>query len=442
MYFINSNIGKLDDRYFIGLEGQYIFTLHFRLEKEGETDYIVRSHGNYEMKRSVNVDIELEAGTYFVLMKISAKRDTRRPTVNEVIRDSCRDKQDKVINIGLAYDLAHAKGQNKETQKEKNEREAREEKKRVAKKKLLHAKLREQKLRQWQLEMKQRARERRHSKKKEDRHRKKAEAGAAAGATGQDGPPDTKDASDEADPSYAATNGVATAEAGSDLVENKEGENLLLDHNAAHLPSPPADLSSPAAATPPGDLSPPIEAETETKHSAPIEPTDATTSTEAKSKNEVSAPGSATEEQSQKLESPPQDVPAVLVNGTSPGIDPAASSTAGGPPPDDSDYASDASFDSSVDSDLDFLEGQETAVIEALVTESDDEDAEFANDPWNAVCVVGLRVYSKDQDTVVEVVRPTEDDTDDEPARDIDDVGQGFSREPAGDDVETKTGQE
>lgn len=432
----------MDDRYFIGLEGHYIFTLHFRLEKEGESDYIVRSHGNYDMKRSVNVDIELEAGTYFVLMKISAKRDTGRPTVDEVIRDSCRDQQDKLIQIGLAYDLAHAKGQNKETENEKNEREAREEKKRVAEKTLLYTKLREQKLRHWQLEMKQRARERRHSKRKEDRHRKKVEAGAAVGATGQDGPPATKDASDEADPSNAATNGVTTAEAGSDLVENKEGENLQLDQNAAHLPSPPADLSSPAAATPPDDPSQPTEAETETNDSAPIKPTDAATSTDANSKNEAPAPGAATEEQSPKFESPLQVVPAVLVNGTSSGIDPAPSSTAGGPPPDDSDYASDASFDSSVDSDLDFLEGQETAVIEAVVADSDDEDAEFADDPWNAVCVVGLRVYSKDQDTVVQVVRPTEDDGDDEPARDIDDVGPGVSREPVGDDLETKTGQE
>lgn len=429
---------KLDDRYFIGLEGQYTFTLYFRIEKEGETDYIVRSHGNYNMKRSVNVDIELEAGTYFVLMKISAKRNTERPTVEEIIRDNCKAKQDKLIQIGLSYDLAHAKGQAKESESEKIEREAREEKKKVAEKKLLYAKLREQKLRQWQLEMKQRARERRHSKRKEERHRKRAEAGAPTDEIAQDGTPATEDPPVEGDPSGATTNGVAAAEAGSNLVNTKE----LPDQDAAHLPSPPADLLSQAAALPLGNPSAPKEAETETQDSAPIKPTEATAPTELNSKNEAPAQEATAEEQSQKFESALQAVPSVLVNGTPSDIEPAPPSTVAGPLPDDSDYASDASFDSSVDSDLDFLEGQEAAVLDAAEAETDDEDAEFTNDPWNAVCVVGLRVYSKDQDTVVQVVKPNEDDGDDEPPRDIDDMSKGARREPVGDNLETKAGQE
>lgn len=436
---------KLDDRYFIGLEGQYIFTLFFRIEKEGETDYIVRSHGNYNMKRSVNVDIELEAGKYFVLMKISAKRDIRRPNVEEVIRDNCRAKQDKLIQIGQSYDLAHAKGQTKESEAEKLEREAREEKKRAAEKKRLHAKLREQKLRHWQLAMKQRARERRHSKRKEERHRKKAEAGAMTEGTAQDGKPATEDPPVEGHPSEDATNGVATAESGSDPADAK----VQPVQDAANLPSPPADLPSQAASLSPDNPSAPSDAETEPQGSAPTKATEVTAPAEVYSSN-APAQEAATQEQSQKFASALQAVPSILVNGTTSGPEPAPPSTAAGPTPDDSDYASDASFDSSVDSDLDFLEGQEAAVPAAVEAESDDEDAEFTNDPWNAFCVVGLRVYSKDQDTVVQVVRPAEDeddtddadDADDEPPRDVDDISKGASKEPVEDTSETKTGQE
>lgn len=425
---------KLDDRYFIGLEGQYIFTLYFRVEKEGEKDYIVRSHGNYNMRRSVNVDTELEAGKYFIRMKISAKRDTQRPTVEEIIRDNCRDKQEKLIQIGQSYDLAHAKGQIKESEAEKLQREAREEKKRAAEKKLLHAQLREQKLRRWQLEMKQRARERRHAKRKEDRHRRRTDIGASTDGTAQDGKPAAENSPVEGNASGGATNGVSTAEAGSDLSETK----VQPDQDAAHLPSPPADLPPQAPLLPPGKPSAPNEADTETQGSGLTEAKEVTAPSEVNSNNNAPVQEAAVQAQSPKLESALQAVPSVLVNGTPSELEPAPPSTAAGPSPDDSDYASDASFDSSVDSDLDFLEGQEPAVLSAAEAETDDEDAEFANDPWNAVCVVGLRVYSKDQDTVVQVVRPAEDDIDDEPPLDVDDISKGASREPVADVSKTK----
>lgn len=429
---------KLDDRYFIGLEGQYIFTLYFRVEKEGEKDYIVRSHGNYNMRRSVNVDTELEAGKYFILMKISAKRDTRRPTVEEIIRDNCRVKQDKLIQIGQSYDLAHAKAQIRESEAEKVEREEREEKQRAAEKKLLYAQLREQKLRRWQLEMKQQARERRHSKRKEERHRRKTEAQVPADGTAQDGKPATENPPVEGGSPENATNGFATAEAASDVAELKAQP----DQDAAHLPSPPADLLSQATPVPPGKPSTPSDADKETQESDPAKAEKVTAPTEANSHNNAPVQEAATHEQSQKFESALQAVPSILVNGTPSDLGPAPPSTTAEPSPDDSDYASDASFDSSVDSDLDFLEGQQADEPSAVEEETDDEDAEFVNDPWNAVCVVGLRVYSKDQDTVVQVVRPIEGDVDDEPPLDVDDISKGISNEPVANVAETKSDQE
>lgn len=114
-------LSQLDDRYFRGLEGQYLFHLQFRIHKEGEDDYIVRSNGSYYMKRSVSTELTLEAGTYIVLPKITATRDPSYPTPEEVVRGTCRDRREKLLQIGLSYDLAHAKGGFRSIAKEKKE---------------------------------------------------------------------------------------------------------------------------------------------------------------------------------------------------------------------------------------------------------------------------------------------------------------------------------
>ncbi len=53
-------LSQLDPTYFKGLEGSYEFELLFRIEHEEDqdNDYIVRSHANYVMRRSVSTDIE------------------------------------------------------------------------------------------------------------------------------------------------------------------------------------------------------------------------------------------------------------------------------------------------------------------------------------------------------------------------------------------------
>ena len=67
--------------------------------------------------------------------------------------------------------------------------------------------------------------------------------------------------------------------------------------------------------------------------------------------------------------------------------------------------------------------------MEELAPEDDEENAEFADDPWNAVCVVGLRVYSKDSDLSVEIVRPRQDEEDGDTPLDVDDASKGASAE-------------
>lgn len=121
---------QLDERYFKGLEGQYRFELSFRLHKAGDEDYVVRSQNYYRMNRSVNVELDLEAGEYVVVVKIDAQRNERIMPVEEVVRAYAKERREKLLRIGLAYDLAHSKGKINETPEEKAAREAYEKKKR------------------------------------------------------------------------------------------------------------------------------------------------------------------------------------------------------------------------------------------------------------------------------------------------------------------------
>jgi hypothetical protein len=81
-------LSQLDDRYFNGLQGQYSFRLQFRLheiESPGDEDYVVRSHGNYLMERSVVAELKsLAAGTYSVFIQVVADRDTTANSVSNI----------------------------------------------------------------------------------------------------------------------------------------------------------------------------------------------------------------------------------------------------------------------------------------------------------------------------------------------------------------------
>jgi hypothetical protein len=109
-------LSQLDDRYFDGLQGQYNFRLQFRLhevDSPGEQDYIVRSHGNYLMERSVVTELKtLGPGTYSVFIMVVADRDTSHPSVEDVVKAQCRRRvdNDKLAQVGMAYDVAHSKG--------------------------------------------------------------------------------------------------------------------------------------------------------------------------------------------------------------------------------------------------------------------------------------------------------------------------------------------
>ncbi|KAI5868171.1 hypothetical protein GGS23DRAFT_602067 [Durotheca rogersii] len=107
---------QLDNRYYRGLHGQYNFRLHFRMHEQGRPDsedYIVRSHGNYLMDRSVSVEIpSMEPGNYSIFISIEGERNTHLQAVEDVVKEQCRKRveNEKLAQVGYAYDLAHSKG--------------------------------------------------------------------------------------------------------------------------------------------------------------------------------------------------------------------------------------------------------------------------------------------------------------------------------------------
>ncbi len=145
-------LSQLDDTYFDGLQGCYAFDLQFRLEEgeEGDpNDYVVRSNGAYAMARSVSTDIELEAGTYVVLMKITATRQINDPPVEDLLAKYAEERRNKFIQIGLSYDLAHAKGVYVESRAEKMERKRKEEQRKQEQKARIKTKTRERAEKHW-----------------------------------------------------------------------------------------------------------------------------------------------------------------------------------------------------------------------------------------------------------------------------------------------------
>ena len=378
------------------------------------------------MHRSVSADLELEAGTYSVLMKVTAKRYSNRATPEEVVREYSKRSQDKLLMIGMAYDLAHAKAQIKETEQEKALREQREKKRKAAEHKQLREEFRAQKYRRWLLTKKAHEREKRHAHAKEQRRRKKADERKAAEV-----PDDTAKAAPPVPDSQMPLVNGETSKAEEQATGGATKTAPL--ETVPELPSPPAEPATKDSA--------PAEADIPNK--------DKTTEDKVRQFNHSLA-----------TTFPHLNIPdgSISAAPTSPNGPPPPPSTAGGPR--DDGYDSDASFSSSIDTDLDSLyaapllrnddsgasiAGAAVAAAPADnndVDDNDDDDAEFENDPWNAVCVVGLRVYSKDPELSVLIVRPKNESDDEETPLDVDDPSKGACEEVVVGGVEEGKGHE
>ncbi|KAI1866996.1 hypothetical protein JX265_007572 [Neoarthrinium moseri] len=104
---------QLDERYFRGFQGEYYFELHFILQEVGAaaSDHICRVRPVHKWEnRSVTCEVELEPGKYEVLPKITATRESSSKPVEDIVKEYADKNPQKLRQVGMAYDLAHAKG--------------------------------------------------------------------------------------------------------------------------------------------------------------------------------------------------------------------------------------------------------------------------------------------------------------------------------------------
>ena len=127
-------LSQPDDRYFYGLRGRFLYSLHFRVYKEdGDGKWIVRSMHNSGNEtvftRSVSAEIEdLDPGIYNVVFKITAVRTQVSSTAEEAVMKYAVERKEKLLHVGRRFDYAQTKG-NVKSMEQANKRSRRQEKK-------------------------------------------------------------------------------------------------------------------------------------------------------------------------------------------------------------------------------------------------------------------------------------------------------------------------
>jgi hypothetical protein len=384
-------VPQLDTRYFGGLEGQYDFGLSFRVHKSGEQAYLVRSYNKYNMSRSTAAELELEAGEYNVLMKIEARRNESRWPVEKVVRENAKERREKLVRIGLSYDMAHAKGHIEETEEEKAGKKKAEAAKKAKEKKETKDKLMKEK------------KKRKHNENKEKRKQRAAKAKRQA---------------------------KAKAKAAKRAQKEKEAKPEVKDEPKAEETKVAEPGTESASADKPAD--------------APADPAKSAEAAEPAKPDATVVPAAAPQTLEIRVTGPN--------NGPNPSAPPSIVSFLGNDDDDDDDSDINSDVSDISDGEIeDYIAEQKLAAEQVPPPpppNPEEEEDEFEADPWNAVAVVGLRVYSKESGVSVKVVRPRdwEDgegklDVDDSAADATKDVTAEKKSEGEGDEV-VKEGEE
>lgn len=207
------------------------------------------------MNRSINVELELEAGDYVVVVKIDALRNEQIMPVEDVIRAFAKERREKLLRIGFAYDLAHSKGRIVETPEEKSARESYEKKKRDRERKKM-AKLimkqreedRKHAIRQTMKKKKATEKARARAKARDERRQARREAKEKAEEE-QRKKKDEEECADKSSQGTTAQGDTTSAKAkgtkGTDRLENKDSEAQAVpgDQKGARLEIPSDDKS-------------------------------------------------------------------------------------------------------------------------------------------------------------------------------------------------------
>lgn len=398
------------------------------------------------MNRSATVELDLEAGQYCVMVKITATRNKSAKTPADVVRETCEKRRDKLMAVGLSYDLAHAKGGLKENaveHKERVKKERRDKNKAKAKKifELDRANEKRSKLRRLRQEAKQKAKNKAKENIGKDDKSKGDPQTVSDSTTGAKVEESTVYKPEE---SGAAAPGVGTVWS-QDLtrkeikiiieVTDKTGSGKNADSSKSEIgekqvttpPETPGDGISEDEKKGENTDSPTGPTTTKTiqevgKESS-ISTADITPSTSSDGKSMVED-GSKVEGQSSKDSAEEQKDGAGKVSEadkstkdeatirTGKGADEAVALESDVPIQDLTlDTISDdgLSWASDIDAPLDSLSESESASeAEGAITPPKPADGALApttEERWNAVCVFGLRVYSKGSQAEIEVFR-------------------------------------
>lgn len=346
-------LAKPDERYFDGLEGRFSYDLHFRLYRDGEESYLVRSMEKNASGRSCSAELDLDPGTYTLRMKISPERYDDSSTPGEVI-EQLRSKDEKwitekILAVGKSFDAANSKASLRETELSITKKVKRDTKKSEHdEKKRKRDKLRE-------------GRRRKHLRSERIRgeeERKKAAKVAAKRSRKQTLDTDSK-----------------REEASSEKLKASESreeseETVTATDEAGSKESKPADDQHP-----------------QSDDSNGFEKVDAKSSDDAKGAK-------------QGVEGTKQEAPPAKAEEPEPELAPKKEESTEDRGCSDEDVSDISSI---VDEDFEW-----DSEIDGSVEDSEEEDPagdkKTDDDPWRALCVVGLRVYSSSCKTKLEVV--------------------------------------
>lgn len=414
-------LSQLDRRYFKGLEGQYNFRLQFRVHEQGHLgaeDYIVRSHGNYLMTRSVSSEIpDMPAGNYTVYILVTAERNTDKPSVDEVVKRECKKRveNEKLAQVGYAYDLAHSKAHH-------HIEKVREMRKTANQNKASGCRMSERR-KQWERRRAERTIKRKQLDKNEA---KKSRLLAERDAAHQKTIEEHNEAEAQTSEDASSSSDDQEEQPTKDAVTKTEETVAAAAAQATPTEEKPADDAEPAASKEEDQPSTDKPATSEGKKgegslgSAPSEPVlgdannpDVVDKSPARTVNEPKP------EESKKAEQPPA-APAApepqaqpekekkekkakkvkKAKKTSVPKEPA-------PSPPAIDYSSDSPVEDweAIYSSDDYIRKPRTQPIPET-TEADRYPSEDENlpDAWNAVCIVGFKVFSRDSNLELRVV--------------------------------------
>ncbi|VUC21957.1 unnamed protein product [Clonostachys rosea] len=362
-------LNQLDRKYYKGLHGQYSFRLHFRLHNQDSPDaedYIVRSHGNFLTYRSVSVELpDMPAGNYSVYVKVVGERNSKLQAVEEVVKNELKGRveNEKLAQVGYAYDLAHSKAWDhinkvarirKRTEQSKASGHRQKERRRAWEKRHLN---REASRRQDD-KNKEKKQKRRDDWNEDQRKKAEAEFAAAEAAAAA-----AKVAEEEKAQAKSKEESDAKADPSSEVVSEKSSEDTKADDKPGQGQG--SESTGSPQYTPKSEDSTIVIVASDKKQEVP--PVDG------------SPPpvNPAPKPQEEKVEKPQK--PLLKYNSDGDSSD---------SPVEDWDeiYSSD-----------DMVRKPRIAPQQPPQPRDDyDTEEEKMPDPWNAVCIVGIRVYSKD----------------------------------------------